>query len=534
MKHPEAEFWKSQFAERRITKREFIGRIGALGLTAATASSILALGSTARAQEPKKGGHLKVGWYSASASDTLNPARMASTTQFFYAWQVGNNLVRYSQQITPEPDLASEWDVTSDLKQWRFKIRKGVEFHNGKALTLDDIIYSLNLHRGESSASSIKPFLQPVADIRKDGDDVIVFEMSAPHADLAMLLGDVHAVIVPDGFDDWNNFIGTGPFKFKRFEPGIEVLAERNPNYFGRAAHIDSVSTIGIPDLAARVNALLAGDVDYIVRVDPKLVDAIEQAPNVAVASAKSSRRITFPMQMDATPFDNADLRLAIMLMADREGMVNNVLKGKGTVGNDIPVGPTDTYYNAKIPQRTQDLDKAKFHLKKAGMEGKSVTLHASDAAGGSIAPDLALHLKESAAKAGLTIDIQREPADGYWSNVWLKRPFAMGHLVVRPTADLTMSLIYHSKAPWNETHMKDAELDRILEQARGILDGPERQALYDQAQQIIHDRGGCLIPVHPDWLDARAEAVKGWVGSSLNEGDGCRLAENIWLDRDM
>lgn len=532
MKHHEAEFWKNRFAERRIDRREFMSRLGALGLTAATAGNLLALGTAARAQEPTKGGHLKVGWYSSSASDILDPARMASTTQFFFAWQVGNNLVRYSKDITPEPDLASEWDVSSDLKQWRFKIRKGVEFHNGKSLTLDDIIYSVNLHRGESSSSSIKPFLASVADIRKDGDDVVVFEMSSPNADLPMLLGDVHAIIAPDGFTDWNNFIGTGPFKFQRFSPGIEVLAERNPNYFGRAAHIDSISTIGIPDLAARVNALLAGDVDYIVRVDPKLVDAIEQAPNVAVASAKSSRRITFPMQVDAAPFDNADLRLAIMHMADRTGMVNNVLKGKGTIGNDIPVGPTDSYFNAKIPQREQDLDKAKFHLKKAGMEGKSVTLHASDAAGGSIAPDLALHLKEGAAKAGLTIDIQREPADGYWSNVWRKRPFAMGHLVVRPTADLTMSLIYHSQAPWNETHMNDPELDGILEKARTILDSPERQELYDQAQQIIHDRGGCLIPVHPDWLDARSEKVLGWVGSSLNEGDGCRLAENIWLDR--
>lgn len=531
MSHIEADFWKQQYVDRRISRREFLGRVSALGLAAAAASSTIGLATQARAQMPRTGGHLKLGWYTSSAADTLNPARMSSTTDFLRAWQVGSNLIRYSRESTAQPDLATEWEPNKELTQWRFKIRKGVEFHNGKPLTLEDIIYSINLHRGENSESAIRAFFTTVSDVKKDGDDVVVVELSAPNADLPMSLGDVHTIIAPEGHTDWNNFIGTGPFKLKRFAPGIEVLAERNPSYFGQAAYVDEVSSIGIQDNAARINALLAGDVHYIVRVDPKLVDAVEQADGVAMAAAKTSRRVTFPMQVDAAPFDNPDLREAVLYMADRKGMVENVLKGRGLIGNDTPIASTDVYYDPNLPQREQDLDKAKFHLKKAGMEGKSVTLHMSDAAGGSIGPDLAQHLKESAAQAGLNIELQREPADGYYSNVWLKRPFHMGHLIPRPTADLTLSLIYHSKAAWNETHLKDPELDALIEKARTVLDGPERRDIYNQAQAIIHARSGCLIPVHPDWLDARSDKVMGWVGDPLGEGDGFRLSQTVWLE---
>ncbi|WP_292326121.1 ABC transporter substrate-binding protein [Mesorhizobium sp.] len=531
MSYDQSNYLQQQFVDRKISRREFVGRVGALGLAAATATSLISLGTQARAQTPRSGGRLKLGWYTSSASDTLRPGRMSSTTDFLRAWQVGSNLIRYSRKMTAEPDLATEWEPNKDLTQWRFKIRKGVEFHNGKKLTLDDIIYSLNLHRGEKSDSAVRTFFNDFKDIRKDGDDVLVIELQSPNADLPMTVGDVHTIIAPQGFEDWNNFVGTGPFKLKHFQPGIEMLVERNPNYFGKAPHVDEVSSIGIQDNAARMNALVAGDVHYIVRVDPKLVDAIGQAPGVAMAASASGRRITFPMQVDAAPFDNPDLRMAILYSAKRQSMVKDVLKGMGMVGNDTPIAPTDVYHDPNLPQRDFDLDKAKFHLKKAGMDGKSVTLHMSDAAGGPVAPDLAQHLKESSAEVGLNIELQREPSDGYYTNVWLKRPFCMGHLIPRPTADLTISLIYHSKAAWNETHFKDPELDALIERARSVLDGPERREIYNKAQRIIYDRSGCLIPVHPHWLDARSDKLMGWEGDPSGEGCGYRISELVWLD---
>ncbi len=527
----QAEFWKSQLVKGRISRREFIGRVGAIGLTAATAGLIIASADKAVAQTPKKGGRLILGWYNHSAKDTLNPNRLTSSLDFQRAYQTMGSLVRYGHDLSAQPDLATEWESSSDAMTWRFKIKQGVEFHNGKTLTVEDVIYSLNRHRGEDSDSIIKAWLAPITDIRKDGNDTLVIELDGPNGDLPFYFGDMHSCIIPDGFTDFNNAIGTGPYKVKSFEPGVGMLAERFANYYrDDIAHVDEVESFGIGDTPARINALIAGDVHFITRVDPKVFDLINSAPGVTMANAPSSRHITFPMMSDAPPFDNNDLRLAIKYMAERQSMLDNVLKGYGAIGNDTPIGPADAVYCKEIAQREFDPDKAKFHLKKAGMEGATVTLHTSDAAGGSMGPDLALHLSESAKKVGFNIKVQREPADGYWSAIWIKRPFHMSNWLPRPTPDLRYSLVYLTDAKWNESHNGTAELDALITKNRGMVDGPERYAVNCEIQRTIHDTGGSVIPVFTDWLDARSEKLMGWTGHPVGEGDGYRIHETAWL----
>lgn len=525
------DFWRSEFIKGRISRREFLGRMSAAGVTAAAAGSVLLSAERAIAQTPKKGGRLVLGWYSHSAKDTLNPNRLTTSLDFQRAFQTMGSLVRYDNDLSVQPDLATEWEASDDAQTWKFKIRQGVEFHNGKTLTTDDVIYSINRHRGEESDSIIKAWLEPITEIKKDGDDVIVITLNGPNGDLPFYFGDMHACIIPDGFTDFNNCIGTGPYKIKSFEPGVGMVAERFGNYYrDDIAHVDEVESFGIGDNAARINALISGDVHFVTRVDPKLVDLVNGAPGVTMASAPGSRHITFPMMSDAPPFDNNDLRLAIKYMAERQSMVDSVLKGYGAVGNDTPIGKLDKYYCADIPQREFDPDKAKFHLKKAGMEGATVTLHTSEAAGGPPAPDLALHLSESAKKVGFNIEVQREPADGYWSAVWMKRPFHMSNWMPRPTADLRFSLVHLSDAKWNESHNGTPELDALIIQARGMVDGPERKQAYCDIQKMIHDTGGSVIPVFTSWLDARAENLNGWSAHPVGEGDGFRIHETAWL----
>ncbi len=531
MQDKRGEYWKSEFLKGRISRREFIGRVGVLGLTAAASGSLLASADRALAATPKKGGRLILGWYAHSAKDTLNPNRLTTSLDFQRAYQTMGTLVRYANDLSVQPDLATEWESSDDAKVWRFKLRQGVEFHNGKTLTIEDVIYSLNRHRGDDSDSIIKAWLDPITDIRKDGNDVLVVELSGPNGDLPYYFGDMHACIVPDGFTDFNNCIGTGPYKIKTFEPGVGMLSERFGNYYrDDIAHVDEVESFGIGDTPARMNALISGEVHFVTRVDPKLVELINNAPGVTMASAPGSRHITFPMMSDAPPFDNNDLRLAIKHMAERQSMVDNVLKGFGTIGNDTPIGPKDKYFCKDIPQREFDPDKAKFHLKKAGMEGQTVTLHTSPAAGGSAAPDLALHLAESAKKVGFNIQVQREPADGYWSSVWMKRPFHMSNWMPRPTADLRFSLVHLSDAKWNESHNGTPELDALIIKARGMIDGPERGQVYCDIQEIVHNTGGSVIPVFNSWLDARTEKLMGWSAHPVGEGDGFRVHENVWL----
>lgn len=527
----EAKFWKSEYVRGRIDRRQFLGRLGALGLTATASGSLILAADKAIAATPKKGGKLILGWYGHSAKDTLNPNRLTSSLDFQRAYQTMGTLVRYANDLSLEPDLATEWEANSDATEWTFKLREGAEFHNGKTMTADDVIYSLNRHRGDDSDSIIKSWLAPITDIKKDGDHRIVVTLNAPNGDLPFILGDMHACIIPDGFTDFNNCIGTGPYAIKSFEPGVGMTATRFGNYYrDDIAHVEEIESFGIGDGPARLNALISGDVHFITRVDPKTIDIINGAPGVTMANAKGARHITFPMMSDAPPFDNNDLRLAIKYMADRQGMLDNIMKGYGFIGNDTPIGSIDKYYCADIPQRDFDPDKAKFHLKKAGMEGQTVTLHASESAGGSAGPDLALHLAESARPLGLNIEVQREPTDGYWSSVWMKRPFHMSNWMPRPTADLRLSLVHLTDAKWNESHNGSPELDALIVKARGMVDGPDRHQVYCDIQRIIHDTGGSLIPIFTDWLDARSENLMGWSGHPVAEGDGCRIHDNVWF----
>ena len=531
LKQQELDHYQSEYAKSRISRREFMGRMTALGVAGVTAGSLLTAAHRVRAATPKRGGRLRLGWYGHSANDTLNPNRLTTSLDFTRTFQLCSTLVSYGSDLSAEPDLAASWEASADAKTWRFKIRKGVEFHHGKSLTVQDCIYSLNRHRGENSDSIIKAWLSSITELKADGDYLVV-SLDSPTADLPMYFGDMHAAIMPDGHTDFDNMIGTGPFKLKSFKPGVGMLAVRNGSYhFDQYPYVDEVESFGIADTAARVNALLAGDIHFTVRVDPKSIAIINGAPGVTMANAKSSRHLTYPMMVDQKPTDNLELRRALRLMVDRQAVLKNVQKGFGAIGNDTPIGPADRYWCKGLPQRDIDLDKAKFHLKQAGMTGQTINLHTSPAAGGVQSVDMALLIRESAAKIGFNIHVVREPTDGYWSNVWMKRPFHGSNWMPRPTADLRFSLTYISGAKWNEAHWYDEKFDSLIKEARGVLDGPKRYELYCEAQKIMWDKGGSIIPLFTDWLDARADKLGGWSAHPVGEGDGFKLSHWAWLE---
>ena len=157
----------------------------------------------------------------------------------------------------------------------------------------------------------------------------------------------------------------------------------------------------------------------------------------------------------------------------DREQIVKALFAGYGTVGNDHPIPKTDPYYNSSLPQVHYDPDKAKFYAKKAGMA--AITIQASDAAFNG-AVDMATLMQASANKAGLKVDVKKEPADGFWDNVWLKGPCVTSYWAGRSAATQMLSVAYGPDAPWNESHCKDAAL-------RQTAAGGARRDRRDEAQ---------------------------------------------------
>jgi peptide/nickel transport system substrate-binding protein len=343
------------------------------------------------------------------------------------------------------------------------------------------------------------------------------------------LLADYHLLIMPDGAAA-DKGIGTGAFILESFEPGVRTLAKRNPNYWNSdRGFVDVVETIAINDPTARMGALQSGAVHLVNQVDPKTFDMMAGSTDIQTYSISGAGHYTFAMRCDAEPFQNADLRLAIKYAVDREELVQKILSGHGKIGNDNPIPSFDPFFAETIPQRPYDPDKAKFHLEKSGFTG-TLPLSVSDVAfvGCTDAGQL---IQNSAAKAGIKIDVIKEPADGYWENVWMKKPWFASFFGGRPTADLMLSLVYKSDAAWNESYWKRPDFDKLLLEARVELDPAKRKQMYHDLQAMIVDDGGEMIPMFNNTLEAGSKTVKGFYQQPTLEMSGLRAAEKVWLD---
>jgi len=317
------------------------------------------------------------------------------------------------------------------------------------------------------------------------------------------------------------------------FDPGIRTLTKRNPNYWKEgAAHFDEIETLLISDTTARTNALMTGDIDGMKNVDLQTVDLVKRNPKLNVFATTGNQRATLPMFTNTAPFDNNDLRLALKYALDRQEWLDKILRGYGALGNDIPLGPANQYRATtdEIPQRAYDPDKAKFHLKKAGYDEITLDLSASNTAFAS-AIDAAVLFAERARVAGININVVREPDDGYWSNVWMKKPWMISYWGGRPTEDWMFSQVYRSGADWNETFWEHERFNKLLIDGKVELDPAKRREIYVEMQRIVHDEGGAIIPL----LMSYTQAVSTKVGLpemiAGNWGfDGEKSAERWWF----
>ena len=524
---------RSSAASGRIGRRDFMAGAVALGLSATAASTVF---NKAWAMA-KKGGRLRTGTTGGATSDVLDPGLILDSYMINVLFgQVRNNLTEVSATGDLVPELAESWESTPDAKTWMFKVRQGVEFHNGKTLDSQDVVDSLRHHLTEDSKSAAKGILGGIESVEADGPHGVTVTLKGGDADFPFLMSDYHLLICPsrgDGTIDWESGTGTGGYTLAEHEPGIRTLTRHNPNYWKEGkAHFDEVETLQIADPNARLNALRTGAVDCINNVDPKIVERMKRLPGVHVRSVTGNKQLTLPMRTDTAPFDNNDVRLAVKYSINREEWLDKIIFGLGELGNDNPIGPANVYRATtdELPQRSYDPDKAKHHLKQAGMDRLSIQFHAAETAFGG-AVNAAQLLQESARAAGIDIEVVREPDDGYWSNVWMQKAFSACYWSGRPTENWIFSQIYAADASWNDTFWKHDRFNELLVQARAELDTAKRRELYVEMQRIVHDEGGVCLPLFQ--ADTMAYTDKVFVPEVIGnnwELDGHKHAERWWF----
>jgi len=514
-----------------LPRREFIKLATVAGISS-TALGGLLLSGNAQAQTPKHGGRLKVGVTASQQNNSIDPAHYFSDSDILRGHALYDKLVDRAPDLKPIPQLAESWESNADASKWVFKLKKGVKFHDGKSFGPEDVIYSFQQHISEKSESPAKAYFGQIKEMKKLDKHTVEFTLSSPNAEFPVILTDIRAHIVADGYTDFTKTTnGTGPFKVKEFKPGSTYIFERNPNYWGSdGPYVDEIEYIGIGDPTARVNALLSGDIDLMMDLDPKTAALIERSKTTNLLRIKSGQHSGLAMMLDREPTSDNNVRLAMKYAIDREMILKNIYKGYGHIGNDHPISPIDPYYNSDIPQRVYDPDKARFYIKKAGLENKPINLYSSSVAGAGATPSCEL-LQETAKVAGIDLKLHKVPADSFWTTTWQKKPICTTNWAGRPIPDLIFSYVYKSDATYNESAWKNKHFDKLLLDGRSETDFDKRKVIYNEMQNMLQEDGGLIVMAFVDILDAANKKVKGITPHSSAPLGFYRFANTAWID---
>lgn len=484
-----------------ISRRGLLQSGVAAGVLAAT-------GMPLRAQT--SGGKLTAGLSGANTSDSWD-SRTHSDLFMIAAAQgaVFDSLTENAADGSLVGELAESWEATADAKTWTFNLRQGVTFHNGKSFGADDVIESLQLHIGEDSKSAAKPIVEAISEMIKVTDHQVQFVLEAGNADFPYLMSDYHLMMFPAGQieEAIAQGIGTGLYQVTSFDPGVRMTATRYPDHYkgDSAGFFNEIEYIAINDNTARMNALMTGQVDAINRIDFKTEALLRANPALRIQEVTGNQHYSFPMLTNTAPYNDVNVRKALKYGINRQELVDKILLGHGAVGNDTPIGPANQYFHSEMEQLAYDPDQAKYYLQQAGLDSINIDLSASNAAFEG-AVDAAQLYQASASSAGININVIQEPADGYWSNVWLNKPFCAAYWSGRATEDWMFSSAYEEGVPWNDSEwdsQDSARFQELLLMARAELDSDKRREQYFEMQQILRDEGGVLVPMFANYVQA-------------------------------
>jgi peptide/nickel transport system substrate-binding protein len=522
--------------ERTIGRRDFL-RYSGLGAATVGGAAVLAACSTSSSPSPgstsaptgrpTRGGTLTAGLSGGNAEDTVDAHRGVNNVDFARIIALYDPLIGYDLQAQNQLRLAESMEPNANATVWTVRLRPGVTFHNGKPLTAEDVIYTLtriikNNYAGASSLGSVD-----LKNIKALDSLTIRIPCHTPYATLpdAMTGYYYYMGIVPVGYDP-KSPVGTGPFKYQSFTPGVQSTFLRNDHYWDTSdgPYIDSLVISDFSDETSQVNAILSGQADVINLLSATSIPEVQQAGNVLVASGGGMT--PFTMRVDQAPFNDARVRQAFRLICDRPQMLDVIFGGRGTIGNDI-FSPYDPEIDHSIPQRTQDIDQAKSLLKAAGQENLTVQMVTSDIAQGTTR--VAQIFAQQATAAGVTVNLRQVTATEFYGVNYLKWTFAQDYWYyskyLPQVAQATLPV-----SPFNETHWDDAAYNKLYSQAIATVDPVARTAIAHEMQAIDHSIGGYIIPYFPPTIDGYRKNVKGVAPTKVGLSLGAYNFKAMWL----
>ncbi|MGP4020703.1 ABC transporter substrate-binding protein [Saccharopolyspora sp. 5N708] len=509
-----------------LNRRDFLGLTAAAGaiavLPGCTGGSVVPA-----AGPPRSGGRLRAAFTGGGAAEVLDPHETDLYIEIARAKALFDKLAEYGSDMSPQPRLAAHWEASQDLLTWRITLRQAA-FHDGRPVRARDVLASFARIVEPGSSRRAKASLS-VIDLpasREIDDRTVEFRLKQPYAEFPNALATLGAYIIPEGTTDFDQPVGSGPFRFVSFAPGRNFVVRRNPDYWEGPPHLAELEIVVANDEAARVNALLGAQLEYAHDLTPTSARTHQNSGQVRVHRLPLSNFHGLAMKTDRPPFDRPELRQAMFHLVDRDELVRSVLQGSGQVGNDL-YGKGYRYYADALPQRTQDLDRARALVRQAGAEGLTIDLDTSDTSTG--LKEAALAISDQARQVGLNLNVRLGNKDTYWSDIAKDGVLASYRSGAMPLeSHIAQRLLTTSTT--NNTRWQRPDFDALHQQAQSTSDDARREQLYFQMQDQLFREGGFLWWGVSDWIVASAPNVGGIDDRApANTLDWARF-DKVWL----
>ena len=489
-----------------LTRRGLIGGAAGAALLLSGCGRRSESVSEAPAQ-PRRGGKLRLGILDGERSGNLDahkPLGLGSTIRGFAMYA---KLWEWADDMMPQLALAESVEPNRNASAWDIRLKPGLEFHNGKSITADDVLFSIRRITDPQLASPYGALVSPV-----DRDGVIKLDALTVRIPIREGQGFValpetwtnFGGIVPTDYHPVTNPIGAGPYRIDRFEPGQRATFKRFDNYFKQGRpYPDELEIIEFKDQTARIAALLAGQIDLANAILPEQAGLVRRDSRARILVSQTNGWQSFDMNTKAGPFADVRVRQAFRLLADRDELVRRALQGEGRVANDL-YAPQDPTFDHAIAQRKQDLDQARSLLKQAGQEGLRSELVVGPL---NVAP--ALVLAEQAKRVGVELKLRQVDAATFAGPAKTSWPISTGGTLGVPWLSTALHIDAPSAAA-NKTNFRDPAFTRLFGQALAEPDLAARGQLVHQMQRIQHDSGGLLIWGFANTLDGVGPRVGG------------------------
>jgi peptide/nickel transport system substrate-binding protein len=531
-----------EFVAGRLSRRDFLRRGSALGMSMSVLGGILAAcgssGTSSHSSTPtssgKSGATIKAGILVPAGA--VNPITIADQGGLELIGNVGEFLV-YTDPVslTFKPWLATSWSPNADASVWTFKIRQGVKFNNGTPMTVDDVVYSFKTQtdpKGSGNALSVFGGTLAPEGVEKVDDTTVAFHLKIPDASWpdAVSENNYNMIIVPNNFDFSNyqkQMPGTGRFMMTSYTPNIGATFVRNPHYWGTPALPSKIEWTFYPDETPMAAALQAGNIDamdqFSVATSPQLLTG---GYNVTSLKAATHRQLS--MRNDIAPFNNKLVRQAIAYSLDRQAIVAALFKGQAVVGNDSPFAPVFPATDTSVPQRTQNIQKAKQLLAQAGVpRGFSTPLLTETT---QEIPHFAQIVKQYAAQIGVTINLTIEPPSKYYGQSvigksdWLDGEMSLVDYGARAVPNIYLQAPLQTvnaktgAGSWNAARFSNPAYDRLSKQFIATVDVTTQRQIAGQIETLLLDETPIIFAYFYNYLSASQKNVTGTIPTAQGQ----------------